>query len=131
MKYQVQKGDIMPRVVHFELPAEDPERAIQFYERTFGWEFQKWQGPMEYWLIMTGKDEPGIDGGLAPKGENLRSVTNTIGVPSVDDYIEKAVSNGGEVVVPKMTIPGAGYLAYIKDTEGNVFGIMTDDTSAS
>jgi predicted enzyme related to lactoylglutathione lyase len=121
----------MPRIVHFELPAENPQRAIEFYTKTFDWKFQKWEGPMEYWLIMTGEGEPGIDGGLAPKGDNLRTVTSTIAVPSVDEYVEKAVGNGGEIVVPKMAIPGVGYLAYLKDTEGNVFGIMEDDTSAA
>ena len=58
----------MPRVVHFELSADDPERAIKFYENAFGWKTEKWAGPMDYWLIMTGpEDEPGIDGGLSKR----------------------------------------------------------------
>ena len=56
----------MPRPVHFEIPAENPQRAMQFYETLFGWKFQKWDGPMDYWIITTGQPgEPGIDGGLA------------------------------------------------------------------
>ena len=55
----------MARVVHFEIHADDPERAIDFYESALGWEFTKWDGPGEYWLIKTGsQDEPGINGGL-------------------------------------------------------------------
>ncbi len=42
----------MPRVVHFEIHAGEPERAIRFYEKVLGWSFQKWEGPMEYWLIV-------------------------------------------------------------------------------
>ena len=55
----------MPRVVHFEIHAEDPERAVAFYTRVFDWQFSKWDGPMPYWLIKTGPDDQrGINGGL-------------------------------------------------------------------
>ena len=55
----------MPRVVHFEIHAADPERAVNFYQTLFGWTFQKWEGPMDYWLIVTGPDDQrGINGGL-------------------------------------------------------------------
>ncbi|MGD8634268.1 MAG: VOC family protein, partial [Anaerolineales bacterium] len=80
----------MGRVVHFELPADDPERAIKFYEQTFGWTFQKWEGPMEYWFVSTGpEDEPGIDGGLARREDPDSSTENTIDVESVDEAVEK------------------------------------------
>ena len=53
----------MPRPIHFEIPAENPQRAIDFYTKVFGWTIKKWDGPMEYWMITTGKSpEPGIDG---------------------------------------------------------------------
>lgn len=59
----------MSRLVHFDVQADDPERAIRFYESVLGWKFHKWDGPMECRLIETGpKDEPGIDGGLVPLG---------------------------------------------------------------
>jgi predicted enzyme related to lactoylglutathione lyase len=121
----------MPRVVHFELAADDPERAAAFYASVFDWKFEKWQGPMDYWLIMTGKEgEPGIDGGLGRRQRPDERTTNTIGVESVDEYVEKVVANGGTVVMPKHAIPGVGYLAYCADTEGTVFGLMADDPSA-
>ena len=55
----------MSRVAHFEIHVDDPARAISFYENVFGWQFSKWDGPQDYWLIKTGEaDERGIDGGL-------------------------------------------------------------------
>jgi len=122
----------MPRVIHFELDAHEPERATRFYSEVFGWQIHKWDGPMDYWLIQTGSEgEPGINGGMSKKGmgESLATV-NTIGVPSVDAYAEKITRNGGKIAMPKTAIPGVGYLAYCQDTEGNMFGIMQDDPSA-
>ena len=79
----------MPRVVHFELPVDDPDRAVKFYETVFGWKISKWEGPMDYWLVMTGeKGEPGIDGGLT-LWKDVESMRNTIDVPSVDEFIRK------------------------------------------
>ena len=59
----------MPRPIHFEIPAENPQRAMQFYETLFGWKFQKWEGDSDYWLITTGDSQPGIDGGLMRRRE--------------------------------------------------------------
>jgi predicted enzyme related to lactoylglutathione lyase len=122
----------MPRVVHFEIDAHEPERATRFYNDVFGWSIQKWDGPMEYWLIKTGEDgEMGINGGLSKRSpdEPVKTV-NTIGVESVDATLEKITAAGGTVAMPKMAVPGVGYLAYCVDTEGNTFGIMQPDTSA-
>ncbi len=121
----------MPRVVHFEIGAEKPERAVKFYEKVFGWKIEKWKGPVEYWLIMTGKEnELGIDGGLSKKTEAESSTVNTIDVPSVDEYIKKVVENGGTIIRSKAAVPGVGWLAYFKDPEGNVWGMMESDESA-
>ena len=121
----------MNRVVHFELAADDPERAIAFYERILGWQFQKWGGPADYWLITTGPEhEPGINGGLQRRGSPSQNVTNTIGVDDLDAAVARVVAAGGTVMEPKMVVPGVGYLAYCLDTEGNPFGLMQADTSA-
>jgi predicted enzyme related to lactoylglutathione lyase len=66
----------------------------------------------------------GINGGITRRGDMWSNVVNTIDVPSVDEYIEKIVANGGSILMPKTEIPNVGYLAYFKDTEGNTFGIM-------
>ena len=122
----------MTRVVHFEVMAEDPARAIKFYKNVFGWEIVKWaEGAQDYWLVTTGSnEEPGINGGIA-KSQGQPMTVNTIDVPSVDDFSAKVVQNGGKIVVPKMAIPGVGYLVYCQDTEGVMFGLMQADSSAS
>jgi predicted enzyme related to lactoylglutathione lyase len=120
----------MPRVVHFEISIDNPERAKKFYENVFGWKIEKW-GPIDYWLIITGdKSEAGIDGALKKREKPQESTINTISVPSIDEFIEKVKQNGGQVLMPKMTIPGIGYNTYCNDTEGNVFGIIQEDSSA-
>jgi predicted enzyme related to lactoylglutathione lyase len=127
----------MPRVVHFEIHAGEPERAINFYEKVFAWTFQKWEGPMPYWLVTTGSnDEPGINGGLLPRqgeidGQAVIGYVCTVGVDAIDPSITTVETNGGTVVVPKMPIPGMGWLVYCKDTEGNIFGMMQPDPNAS
>ena len=120
----------MSRVVHFEIVADKPERAIAFYEKTFGWKFARWDGPMPYWMITTGADGvPGINGGLAPRSPESM-VSNTIGVTNLDASAAAVEKNGGKVVAPKMPIPGIGWLAYFADTEGTPFGLMQFDPNA-
>jgi len=121
----------MSRVIHFEIPADNPERAVDFYRKVFGWNFQKWGGPQEYWLVSTGPDtEPGINGGLLPRQHPGAGTCNTIGVSSVDQAVANVTQHGEKTVMPKTVIPGVGYLAYCSDTEGNVFGMMQPDTNA-
>jgi predicted enzyme related to lactoylglutathione lyase len=122
----------MARVVHFELAADDPERAVKFYEGVFGWQIQKWEGPQDYWLAATGaKDAPGIDGAIMRRDPNMPAVVNTIDVTALDDMIAAVKANGGTIVAPRMTIPHVGYLAYCQDTEGNTFGMMQSDPAAA
>ena len=126
----------MSRVVHFEVHAEDPERAIGFYSAVLGWSFNHWGGPMDYWLITTGPDDqPGINGGMVRRqgaidGQAVIAFVCTVDVRSVDDTLAAALQHGGQVALPKMPVPGVGWLAYAKDTEGNIFGMMQADPSA-
>lgn len=121
----------MPRPVHFEIPAENPQRAIDFYTKVFGWKFSKWDGPMDYWIITTGQQpEPGIDGGLMPRRDPNQPCVNTIGVTNLDETVATVLANGGVIALPKMPVPGVGWLAYCKDTEGHIFGMMQNDPSA-
>jgi hypothetical protein len=118
------------RVAHFEIMADDVERAKKFYQDVFAWKIEKWEGPVDYWLITTGPpDTPGIDGGLM-KREGPSGTVNTIEVPSLDEITEKITAAGGKVVVPKNAVPGVGYMAYCVDIEGNTFGVMEPDESA-
>ena len=120
----------MARVVHFEIHADDPERAIDFYESALGWEFTKWDGPGEYWLIKTGsQNEPGINGGLMRRqgplsGDEVNAFVCTVQVESIEDTASKVEESGGTVSIPKFSVPGVGWVAYFKDTEGNTFGAL-------
>jgi predicted enzyme related to lactoylglutathione lyase len=119
----------MPNVVHFEIPADDPARASKFYTNVFGWQFNKMEGAgMDYWLIRT-EEGSQLGGGLARRSD-LKTVTNTIGVPSFEEYAKKIESSGGKILTPKTAIPGYGWFAYCLDTEGNMFGIIQGDTNA-
>jgi predicted enzyme related to lactoylglutathione lyase len=121
----------MSKVVHFELPADDPQRAIAFYKKAFGWTITKWEGPFDYWLVTTGSDdELGINGAIIPRIMSEQVTTDTIGVESLDNSLKKIVEAGGTIKQPKQAIPGIGYIAYCTDTEGNLFGVIQPDMSA-
>lgn len=114
----------MARVVHFEIPVDDPDRARSFYQDVFGWELQSY-GDFPYWLATTGEDgEAGIDGALIGRSDTHAAPVVIVGVASVDDALERAKAAGAEVVVGKQAIPGIGYSGYLRDTEGNVVGVF-------
>lgn len=121
----------MPRVIHFDLTVDDPERARKFYEDVFHWKIEKWDGPMDYWMVTTGEDsEPGINGGFMRKRDAQSGTHHTISVSSVDEFIKKVEEKGGKIVSKKMAIPGVGWMAAFRDPEGNVVSMMEDDKSA-
>ena len=127
----------MSRVIHFEIHASDPQQLIAFYGELFGWQFQQW-GTQAYWLIRTGPDEaPGINGALLPRrgavaleGQPVNAYVCTVDVADVDAAVEKGVALNGSIALPKIPIPGIGWLAYIKDPDGNILGVMQSDTAA-
>ncbi|HVO99903.1 MAG TPA: VOC family protein [Bryobacteraceae bacterium] len=119
----------MARITHFEIPANDPEKLTAFYASVFGWTFQKW-GDQEYWLARTGEGGPGIDGAVMRRRHPEQPLVNSLTVASVDDAVAAVLANGGSMALPKMAVPGVGWLAYCKDPEGTVFGMMQNDPSA-
>jgi predicted enzyme related to lactoylglutathione lyase len=127
----------MSRVVHFEIHTDDLDRATAFYQNVFGWEITRWDGPFDYRLIKTGpQSEPGIDGALMKRygpidGQSVTAYVCTIDVANLDDSLSKALAAGATLAMPKGPVPGIGWLAYCKDTEGNVFGMMQSDPSAA
>jgi len=112
------------RVTHFEIPSDDPERAIAFYSQAFGWSINKWDGPQEYWLVETGAGEPGIDGGIMRRGAPFDRVVNTLHVDDIRVVTRRVEDLGGTLVGERMTIPDVGYLEYARDLDGNIFGMM-------
>jgi hypothetical protein len=116
----------MSRPVHFEILANDPEKAAAFYREALGWEISSWPG-QPYWLIGTGpKDKLGIDGGMMkrPPGQLDQAVINTIGVASLEETLAKIEKAGGKKVLGPNKIPGVGLHAYCADPEGILFGIL-------
>ena len=128
----------MPRVVHFEIHAQDPERAVRFYERVFGWSAQRW-GSEEYWLLTTGSgEERGIDGAILARrgdppaaGAPVSGYVCTVEVDDLDRFLGQATAAGATIAVAKLAVKGVGWLAYCRDTEDNIFGLMQPDTGAA
>lgn len=123
----------MGKVVHFEIPADDVERAKKFYGSSFGWELETMpMGEGEYTSVKTtAVDEqtqvptdPGaINGGMFQRDERLTSPVITIDVDGIDDALKQIEDAGGSTVQPRTAIPGMGAFAYFKDSEGNVMGL--------
>ena len=114
----------MGRVVHFEIPSDKPEELVEFYKKTFGWTIEKW-ADMDYWLVDTGlKENPGINGAITKRSENLQTVVNTINVDDIKKSISTIKKNGGEVLTEIMDIPKVGKFVYFKDLDGNISGIL-------
>jgi uncharacterized protein len=136
----------MSTIVHFEIPADDVERAKKFYNNLFGWKIEKLHSPrgdsqltsvatgqpIEYWIITTTNDKgnKGVGGGIMKRQMPEHHVTNYIGVDSVDEYSSKVEKLGGKVFAHKHAVPGMGYFALCSDTENNVFAIWESDENA-
>ena len=122
------------RPIHFEIQADDAERAKNFYEKSLGWKIEKSTMPgvgMDYWMIMTG-DGPGINGGLYERSNNptrvLKSFDCTILVDDIDKVIAAVKANGGTIEPwegkEKWEMKGLGWFSRAIDPEGNFFGML-------
>lgn len=128
----------MSGVVHFEIPADDEDRARKFYNSVFGWKFQVIP-EMEYSLAMTapmndlGKpaDAGFINGGIFHREDMLRAPVVTIDVEDIDATLERIARQGGETVRGRMAVPGSGWNAYFRDSEGNVVGLWQSANPAA
>ncbi len=129
----------MSRPVHFEIHVDDPERAIDFYEVVLGWSFERY-GEADYWLIKTGESgTAGINGGMLKRKRPLADpdaklpvigFTMTMQVRDLETMLHAVTNAGGKVVKTRHAIPRVGWLAYVKDTEGNIFGLTEPDPNA-
>jgi predicted enzyme related to lactoylglutathione lyase len=123
----------MPKVVHFEIPADDVNRAKNFYGSIFGWDLQTTpMGDGEYTSVLTTPvddqtrmpTEPGaINGGMMERTSDVPAPVITIDVDGIDDALSQIEAAGGSTVTPRTPIPGMGAFAYFKDSEGNVLGL--------
>ena len=120
----------MGRVVHFEIPIDDPERAQAFYRDALGWKVQRW-GPVEYWNVTTGEEPgPGVDGALTPRPQAPEGVLVYVGVQDLDAALDRVKQAGGSTVAAKTPIPSVGWSAHVRDTEGNLIGLFQEDQAA-
>jgi hypothetical protein len=134
-------------IVHFEIPADQPERAVKFYRELFGWEVERWEGSAEgmeyrpegfqYWMVKTVPTDaqgqptrPGVNGGLMPRMFPGQAPINYIAVEKVDEFVRKAERLGAKVLMGKSPVPGMGWFAQLADTEGNPFAIWENDPNA-
>jgi predicted enzyme related to lactoylglutathione lyase len=120
------------RVVHFEVPFDDGDRARGFYREAFGWDVQE-MPEMSYTMAMSGPttaegmpSEPGyINGGMFQRGGDwpASGPVITIDVESIDEALQKIEKLGGATVTPKQQVGNMGFAAYFRDPEGNVMGL--------
>jgi len=128
----------MSRVIYFEIHASDPEALIHYYSALLGWSFTK-QEAMDYWLVDTGSaDQPGINGGLVRRpvagpaeSQAVNAFICTVQVDSLDETLAANAGLGGVVALPKMPVPGVGWLAYVKDPDGNILGLLQPDEATA
>ena len=118
----------MPTVMHFEIPADNVERAKLFYSKLFGWEIKEIPRT-DYWIITT-RGEKQVGGGMMKRQNPGQTIVNYIDVASVDTYAAEIEKLGGKLIFPKTAIPEMGYFAICLDTENNAFGIWEDNKSA-
>lgn len=117
----------MAKVVHFEIPVDEPERAIAFYRAVLGWEVQQFPDS-PYWLVQAGgDDEPGANGALVARNDLQRVPVLIAGVADLEATLVKAQAAGVEVLQGKQPIPGVGWSAYVRDSEGNTLGLFQPD----
>jgi len=111
------------RILHFEIPANEPEKLTQFYTDVFGWTFEKMAVPdHEYWMCSTGKEGPGIDGAIMQRLHPQQPWMNYVDVASIDATIAEATKRGAKVALPKTSVPGGAHAAIV-DPQGNTFGL--------
>ena len=128
----------MRGVVHFEIPADDLDRAKTFYGSVFGWQITTMpMGGGEYTGVTTTPVDqqtmmpqaPGaINGALVERGESTPATVVTIDVDAIDEALQQIEAGGGTTVTSRTEIPGMGAFAYFKDPEGNVVGLWETTT---
>ena len=118
------------KIVHFEIPYDQGDRAREFYEKAVGWDLQGWGGEVEYTLVSTGPsgeqgpEEPGfINGGMTPRGEMYTGPVVVVDVDDIDGSLAMIEKLGGTTVQTRVPVGDMGFAAYFRDPEGNLMGL--------
>ena len=117
-------------IVWFEIPADNPERAQEFYSNLFGWKINPFPGSGDYWHIDTGGADSSPDGAMKRRKQAGEPIVNYVSVDSVTEFSKKIEKLGGKICMTKTAVPQMGYFAVCQDTEGNAFGIWQSDANA-
>jgi hypothetical protein len=121
----------MSKIVHFEIPVDDPDRATAFYRDVLGWEITRF-GEEPYLLVQAGSDdEPGANGALCLRDELHRGPVVIAAVDDVGAALARARDGGAQVLQDTTAVPGVGWSAYVRDPEGNALGLFQDDPAAA
>ena len=119
-------------IVHFEIPADNPKKLVDFYSHLFGWKIEAMPGAGDYWTVTTADAEAGsVNGGILKRSVPTQAALNYIKVDDIDDHCKKVEGRGGRLVHQKQPIPGTGWFAIAADPEGNLFGLFQEDSSAA
>jgi predicted enzyme related to lactoylglutathione lyase len=116
------------KVVHFTVPVDEPQRAITFYQQVFDWHVSE-SGPPGYWSVQSDPGE-GIDGGLCWRSDDDPTPIVYVQVDDIRAALTRTVASGGDVIGDRMPIPGTGWMARIRDPEGNIIGLFQGDQTA-
>lgn len=119
------------QVVHFEIPADNVGRARQFYSRLFGWEMQEAPGFPDYWMFDASDGQQMQGGAVQKRQPGMEAPVNYISVESVPQMVGRIRELGGEILMEKSPVPGMGWLAIFRDTEGNTLGLWENDPNAA
>ena len=119
------------RIVHFEIPADNVERAKSFYQKAFGWDISKYPGMEYHGVITTETDQTtrmptkvgGINGGMTKRNNEVKNTVITVDVADIDAALKSIEKLGGKTVQKKQPVADMGHTAYFKDTEGNIVGL--------
>lgn len=114
-------------IVHFEIPADDPEALAGFYRELFDWKIEAAEGFEEYLLIQTAPEGEGVNGGMMKRQHPEHQPVNYIWVESVDEYVSKARELGAEVMMDKTPVTGMGWFAWLQDPQGNFFAVWEEE----
>lgn len=122
---------------YFDLTVHDVAQARAFFQALFGWKFERFPMPYEYYRIKAGPEgEPGIDGGIgalkdAPIAGGLPATQLTVPVANLDETLAKVQASGGQIIEPRMPIPGIGWYATCAEPGGLRFGVIQADAGAT
>ena len=129
-KSKAQKARTSSSIVWFEIPADNPERAKNFYGKLFGWKIKKFPGMADYWHIDTGGSDDTPDGGMITRKHPQQPITNYVAVSSVDAAAAKVEKLGGKICLTKTAVPQMGYFVICQDTEENMFALWEKNGKA-